>query len=67
MHLSYALDLYAHSLMTYIQAGGNFWSVQELFHAVLIMVHFHALAGFVFGCGVNPDVDMEDGHIWGTA
>ncbi len=42
------------------------WSVAELVHAIVIMVHFHALAGFVYGCGVNPEIDLEGGHTFIT-
>lgn len=34
--------------------GGQFsWSVTELIMAITILIHFHALSGFVFGCGIN--------------
>ena len=44
------------------------WSVTELIMAVTILTHFHALAGFVFGCGINHNymhklaVDYEQEH-----
>jgi len=35
------------------------WSVGELLSAVVIMVHFHSLAGFANGCGLESD-DKEE-------
>ncbi|CAL8097243.1 unnamed protein product [Calicophoron daubneyi] len=32
-------------------------SLSELMHAIAIMTHVHALASFVFGCGVRPEID----------
>lgn len=29
------------------------WTITELIMAVTILTHFHALSGFVFGCGIN--------------
>ena len=26
------------------------------------MAHFHALAGFALGCGINPEIDTPIGH-----
>eukprot|EP00794_Sanderia_malayensis_P000421 gene421-1057_t len=42
------------------------WSVAELVHAIVILVHYHGVAGFVYGCGVNPEIDMEGGHTFIT-
>lgn len=42
------------------------WSVAELVHAIVIMVHFHCLAGLVYGCGVNPEIDLDGGHTFIT-
>ena len=36
--------------------------MSELVHAIAIMAHFHSLAGFCLGCGVNPDIDTPLGH-----
>ncbi|KAG9351423.1 hypothetical protein JZ751_022673, partial [Albula glossodonta] len=33
----------------------NSWSLAELVHAVVLLAHFHALASFVFGSGINPE------------
>lgn len=30
------------------------------------MVHYHCLAGFVYGCGINHEIDMEGGHTFVT-
>ena len=43
--------------------GVDSWSISELVHAIVIMAHYHALAGFALGCGVNPEIDTQLGHI----
>ena len=40
------------------------WSMSELMHAVVLLAHFHALASFVFGCGVTSETDHPDGHVY---
>ena len=30
------------------------------------MVHYHCLAGFVYGCGINPEIDLDGGHTFVT-
>lgn len=40
------------------------WSMSELMHAVVLLAHFHALASFVFGCGVTSEMDHPDGHMY---
>jgi len=40
------------------------WSVSELMHAIVLLAHFHALAGFVFGCGVTSETDHPDGYVY---
>lgn len=40
------------------QDYSSLWSIAELVHAVVIMCHFHAYSGFVFGCGLLPDDDV---------
>jgi sestrin len=42
--------------------GVDSWSISELVHAIVIMAHYHALAGFALGCGVNPEIDTPLGH-----
>lgn len=42
--------------------GADSWSISELVHAIVIMAHYHALAGFALGCGVNPEIDTLLGH-----
>lgn len=43
--------------------GRDSWSVAELVHALVIMSCFHCLAGFCLGCGLNPELDTELGHV----
>ncbi|MBN3306759.1 SESN3 protein, partial [Amia calva] len=42
-----------------VKTGENSWSLAELVHAVVLLAHFHALASFVFGSGINPEVDSN--------
>ncbi|RXM95704.1 Sestrin-2 [Acipenser ruthenus] len=42
--------------------GEGCWSLAELIHAVVLLTHYHSLSSFVFGCGVNPEPDHEEGH-----
>ncbi|XP_069746893.1 sestrin-3-like isoform X2 [Narcine bancroftii] len=45
-----------------LKAGENSWSLAELVHAVVLLAHYHALASFVFGSGINPEVDQDTSH-----
>lgn len=38
--------------------------MSELVHAIAIMAHYHSLAGFCLGCGVNPEIDTPIGHTY---
>ncbi|XP_069479035.1 sestrin-2 isoform X2 [Ambystoma mexicanum] len=40
----------------------NSWSLAELIHALVLLTHYHSLASFVFGCGINPELDQEGGR-----
>jgi len=40
------------------------WSMSELMHAIVLLAHFHALASFVFGCGVTSETDHPGGHVY---
>ncbi|XP_015421471.1 PREDICTED: sestrin-3 [Myotis davidii] len=42
-----------------VKTGENNWSLPELVHAVVLLTHYHALASFVFGSGINPERDPE--------
>ncbi|XP_016397264.1 sestrin-3 [Sinocyclocheilus rhinocerous] len=43
-----------------VKTGEHSWSLAELVHAVVLLAHFHALASFVFGSGVNPDPEVTE-------
>ncbi len=43
-----------------MKTGEHSWSLAELVHAVVLLAHFHALASFVFGSGVNPDPGVTE-------
>lgn len=43
-----------------VKTGEHSWSLAELVHAVVLLAHFHALASFVFGSGVNPDLEVTE-------
>ena len=38
----------------------------ELIHAVVIMSHYHCLSAFYYGCGLNPEIDLEGGFTFRT-
>jgi len=46
--------------------GADNWSMSELMQAVVLLIHFHSLSGFVYGCGVNPEADHPNGHVFGS-
>ena len=37
--------------------GQDNWSLSEVMHAVTLLAHFHALASFVYGCGINTEIN----------
>ncbi|XP_063237122.1 sestrin homolog isoform X2 [Bacillus rossius redtenbacheri] len=39
--------------------GKDSWSLAEVVHAIVLLAHFHSLASFVFGCGVNEELDQR--------
>ncbi|XP_047004584.1 sestrin homolog [Schistocerca americana] len=42
--------------------GKDSWSLAEVVHAIVLLAHFHSLSSFVFGCGVNEELDHEGSH-----
>ena len=44
--------------------GQDNWSVGELMHAIVLLTHFHGLASFVYGCGINAEVNHPNGHTY---
>lgn len=40
-------------------SGTDNWSVSELMHAITLLVHFHALCSFIYGCGVGDEIDEQ--------
>jgi hypothetical protein len=46
--------------------GTDSWSLAEVVHAIVLLAHFHSLASFVFGCGVNEELDQDAGHQYGS-
>ncbi|MEE6472953.1 hypothetical protein FKM82_009788 [Ascaphus truei] len=42
-----------------VKTGENNWSLAELVHAVVLLAHYHALASFVFGSGINPEREPD--------
>ncbi|XP_034269501.1 sestrin-2 isoform X1 [Pantherophis guttatus] len=47
-----------------LKTGENSWSLAELIQALVLLTHYHSLASFVFGCGINLELDQEAGHIF---
>ncbi|NXD11434.1 SESN2 protein, partial [Nothocercus nigrocapillus] len=44
-----------------LKTGENSWSLAELVQALVLLTHYHALASFVFGCGINPEAEQDGG------
>lgn len=42
--------------------GKDSWSLAEVVHAIVLLAHFHSLSSFVFGCGINAEIDENEGH-----
>lgn len=42
--------------------GQDHWSLSELVQAIVILIHTHTLCGFVYGCGITPEIDRDGGH-----
>lgn len=45
-----------------LKAGEHSWSLAELIHAIVLLAHYHSLASFTFGCGINPEIHSDGGH-----
>ncbi|XP_015264689.1 PREDICTED: sestrin-2 isoform X1 [Gekko japonicus] len=45
-----------------LKTGDSSWSLAELIQALVLLTHYHSLASFVFGCGINLEIDQEGGH-----
>lgn len=35
--------------------GSDNWSLAEVVHAIILLVHFHCLCSFVFACGMTEE------------
>ena len=38
--------------------------MSEVTQALIILSHFHALSGFIFGCGISWEIDDDLGHTY---
>ena len=47
--------------------GDDNWSLSEIMHALVLLTHFHALSSFVYGCGINAEIDHPVGHTFKRA
>ena len=56
-HRPWAID---RSHIESLTHGSDPWSVSELFHALVILAHFHSLSSFIYGCGINPELDHPE-------
>ncbi|XP_072911986.1 sestrin-1 isoform X3 [Hemitrygon akajei] len=45
-----------------LKADEHGWSLAELIHVVVLLTHYHSLASFAFGCGINPEIHCDGGH-----
>lgn len=50
------------ALQALLKTGENSWSLAELVQALVLLTHYHSLASFVFGCGINPEEEQDGGH-----
>ncbi|KAK2518719.1 hypothetical protein Q9233_012523 [Columba guinea] len=42
-----------------LKTGEHSWSLAELVQALVLLTHYHSLASFVFGCGINPEEEQD--------
>ena len=42
-----------------LQGDEDRWTKQELVQAIVLMAHFHALSGFIFGLGIVEELDLQ--------
>ncbi|NXV73231.1 SESN2 protein, partial [Atlantisia rogersi] len=45
-----------------LKPGEDSWSLAELVQALVLLTHYHSLASFVFGCGINPEEEQDGGR-----
>ncbi|NWX21430.1 SESN2 protein, partial [Aegotheles bennettii] len=45
-----------------LKTGEDSWSLAELVQALVLLTHYHSLASFVFGCGINPEEEQDGGQ-----
>lgn len=48
--------------LLFCEDASESWTIPELIQAIVILVHFQTLSGFVYGCGISPEIDMRKGH-----
>ena len=60
------LDL-LHLYFQKLTRGDDNWSLSEIMHALVLLTHFHALSSFVYGCGINAEIDHPVGHTFKRA
>lgn len=46
-------------LLQKLTKGSDSWSLAEVVHAIVLLTHFHSLSSFVFGCGVNEELEEK--------
>jgi hypothetical protein len=64
LNVSLKLPFYSVQKLT---KGKDSWSLAEVVHAIVLLAHFHSLSSFVFGCGVNEELDQDGGHHNGSS
>lgn len=57
--ISFQIRLYYEFKKLLKNKFNNSWSITELIMAVTILIHFHAMSGFIFGCGINENYLQE--------
>jgi sestrin len=46
-----------------LSRGEDGWSIAELVHAMVIICTFGSLSRIVFGCGITPEVDLDETEV----
>ncbi|XP_030851090.1 sestrin-1 isoform X2 [Strongylocentrotus purpuratus] len=60
--LSHRPWLITQELIEKLLKGPHNWTLSELVQACVLISHFTSLPSFIYGCGINPEIDMDGGH-----
>ncbi|XP_071492038.1 sestrin-1-like isoform X1 [Diadema antillarum] len=60
--LSHRPWLITQEMIEKLLKGRHSWTLSELVQAIVLIAHFSSLPSFIYGCGINPEIDMDGGH-----